>query len=76
MTKLRKIYLTDITIIILLNRISLFKKVIECTISYQLVNKKSKLLGDNYILYMEAKTMWNLSYMCLKPELPVPLCEI
>ena len=39
MTKLRKIHLTDITIIILLNRISLFKKVIECTISYQLVNK-------------------------------------
>ena len=57
MIKLRKIHLTDITIIILLNRISLFKKVIECTISYQLVNKKSKLLGDNYILYIEAKTM-------------------
>ena len=57
MTKLRKIHLTDITITILLNRISLFKKVIECTISYQLVNKKSNLLRDNNILYMEAKTM-------------------
>ena len=56
MIKLRNIPFTNITIFILLNRIFLFKNIIEYTISYQLV-KKSKLFGDNNILYMEAKTM-------------------
>ena len=39
MTKLRNIHFTDITIFILLNRIFLFKNLIEYTISYALVKK-------------------------------------
>ena len=51
MTKLRNIHFTDITIFILLNRIFLFKNLIEYIIIYQLVKKFKIVLRLLYFVY-------------------------
>ena len=66
MTKLRNIHFTDITIFILLNRIFLFKNLIEYIISYQLVKKIQNCL-EIIIFCIWKQKLCEILVICVKP---------